>query len=105
MFKILLSLSLLVTISYATSQSKSCTKDLVDMTSFYYLAEKEADFNDMKKAIIDFKKSYNSSYLALDSCEDENNYDFNHIYSYIIATENKIQKIKEDMLEFSLIKN
>ena len=105
MFKFLFILLLLVTSSYATSQSIKCQKNLIDMTKFYYLAEKEADFQENKKAILHFQESYKSSYLALNSCEDENNYDFNHIYNYIIATENKIQKIKEDMLEFSLIKN
>jgi len=82
----------------------SCKKDLQSIVQFYYTAEKELDMKEYKNAIVNFQKSSEASYLALKSCEKESNYDFNHSYNYIVASENKIQKIKEDMLEFSLVK-
>ena len=82
----------------------NCQKDLENIVHFYYTAEKKLDIKEYEKAITNFQKSANSSYLALDSCVKEDNYDFNHSYNYIIASENKIQKNKEDMLEFSLVK-
>ena len=82
----------------------NCKQDLENIVQFYYTAEKELDIKEYKNAIVNFQKSSESSYLALDSCAKESNYDFNHSYNYIIASENKIQKIKEDMLEFSLVK-
>ncbi len=82
----------------------SCKQDLNNIVSFYYTAEKELDMKEYKNAIVNFQKSSEASYLALESCEKESNYDFNHSYNYIIASENKIQKIKEDMLKFSLVK-
>jgi len=105
MLKIIIGLTLFISLSQANIQPKNCKKDLTDMMQYYYLAEKELNFKQLNKAISDFERSYNSSYLSLDSCENWIHYDFNHIYNYIVASENKIQRIKEDMLKFSLIKN
>ena len=105
MLKIIAGLFFIVTVVQSNIESQDCQKNLTDMVKFYYVAEKKMDFKYNEKAIVYFEKSYSSSYLALESCQDESIYDFNHIYNYIIASENKIQKIKEDMLKFSLIKN
>ncbi|MEA3228381.1 MAG: hypothetical protein U9P38_04830 [Campylobacterota bacterium] len=105
MLKTVLGFLFITTILEANIDEKNCKIDLNNIVHFYYKAEKELDFKSYDEAIINFKKSYNSSYAALDSCKKTKNYDFNHMYNYIIESENRIQKIKEDMLEFSLIKN
>jgi len=105
MFKIIIGLFFIISLSDAKIISIECKNNLKNMVKFYYLAQKESDAKNNNKALLNFQKSYTEASLALEHCQDEEDYDFNHIYNYLSANEKKIQKIKEDMLEFPLIKN
>ena len=98
MLKVVALFFTLVLIVHAQYDENRCISDIKKMTYTYRLAEEFYNKKNYKKSIEKFQSSYKNSHLALKSCAEKPDYDFNLMYNYIIESENRIYQIREELL-------
>ncbi len=97
--KLFLGLFFIITFLNAEIKERYCQEDLDSMIVHFYSGERAYNEKDYNKAMTKFQISKNASYSALESCAENNNYDFNLMYNYILGSENKMYEIEEDLLD------
>ncbi len=97
MFKSFILLILISLALSANDYTTECKEDLKNITNSYHFAKKSNNNKEYKHSIKYFQQTTAASYSALESCKNHPLFDFNPIYSYIIASEFEIQKMENNL--------
>lgn len=77
----------------------SCQDDKREITLYYTKAKRLYYKKSYSEAINYYQKSENSANKALQSCQNQENFDFNMMYNYIVESENRIDEINFFMVK------
>ena len=70
-----------------------CQTQIKEMHNSYYIAQKNEQKNEFKKALKNYKKSLLNANKALESCKENPNYNFHLMYDFIIEDEKSINRL------------
>jgi len=74
---------------------KTCTEDMQEMFHSFYTAQKYIQTKETTEARRSYEKSISSAYNALESCQNNKDYDFNVMNNFIQASEKKLNELYE----------
>ena len=90
MFKFFIASIISLTFLQASDLKDSCEKDMSEMFSSYYQAQKAQRLGETKEALVGYENSISSSYMALQNCQDKPEYDYEIMYGFILESEKAI---------------
>ena len=90
MLKFFMNVMISFSVLSATQTQDICTQNMTKMFSSYYKAERLLHHKKLDQAKGYYEQSKEEAYQALENCQNNSNYDFNVMYSFIQESERRM---------------